>query len=227
MAAVNVSYTPRNSEYVNQVRDLETRIDKEWEKLSQMEEDYIKMYDMHDHIENMYNKLLAEMGVWHELIEIRTVVPESHDKIMSELHTIYDKLSTELYYAHLGVNLIFDSIATQQDMINELTMQHDDMMTSFMDSVSDSCDWSSMDQSDDEFDSYPYDSAVDWDDIMLKPLERKTRRDVMTINHAMKAHKSSKNHKLKPRSIKRDRTKTPVYKAHTKAIKMSHIADVC
>ena len=36
---------------------------------------------------------------------------------------------------------------------------------------------------------------------------RMTRANVMTIPMAVAAKKSSKNHKLKPRSVKRDRTK--------------------
>lgn len=37
--------------------------------------------------------------------------------------------------------------------------------------------------------------------------ERKTRRDVFTVWDAMKSHKSSKDHKLGMRSVKRDKTK--------------------
>lgn len=48
------------------------------------------------------------------------------------------------------------------------------------------------------------DAFLDFD-ICVK--ERKTRRDVLTVWDAMKAHKSSKDHKLGMRSAKRDQTK--------------------
>jgi len=38
--------------------------------------------------------------------------------------------------------------------------------------------------------------------------ERKTIQDVLTVGNAITSKKSSKNHKLKPREIKRDRTKS-------------------
>jgi hypothetical protein len=40
------------------------------------------------------------------------------------------------------------------------------------------------------------------------PRSRKTRRDVLTAAEAVKAGKSSKSHKLAPRSVKRDGTKS-------------------
>ena len=45
---------------------------------------------------------------------------------------------------------------------------------------------------------------------------RKTRADILTPADAMKSRKSSKSHKLKPRSVKRDRTKTTESKTATK-----------
>lgn len=38
--------------------------------------------------------------------------------------------------------------------------------------------------------------------------KHKTIADVLTVQMAIKAGKSSKNHKIAPRSVKRDRTKT-------------------
>lgn len=45
---------------------------------------------------------------------------------------------------------------------------------------------------------------------------KKSRSDIMTIPMAVAAKKSSKLHKLKPRSVKRDRTKTEEGKNKTK-----------
>lgn len=45
-------------------------------------------------------------------------------------------------------------------------------------------------------------------DVTCSVRDRKTRKDILTVGDAIRAHKSSKNHKLAPRSIKRDRTKS-------------------
>jgi gamma-glutamylcyclotransferase (GGCT)/AIG2-like uncharacterized protein YtfP len=61
--------------------------------------------------------------------------------------------------------------------------------------------------SDDEEDVY---------DTEVRVPERWTRADIMSVKSAVKANKSSKNHKLKPRSFKRDSTKTKDVKNMTK-----------
>lgn len=45
-------------------------------------------------------------------------------------------------------------------------------------------------------------------DIEVSVPKHKTRADIMTVGMAVKYNKSSKNHKLKPRSNKRDNSKT-------------------
>lgn len=47
---------------------------------------------------------------------------------------------------------------------------------------------------------------MDTDFDLIK--ERKTIANVLTVEMAIKTGKSSKNHKIAPRSVKRDRTKT-------------------
>lgn len=47
-----------------------------------------------------------------------------------------------------------------------------------------------------------------WEDVEPKVPMRKTRADVMSPQEAVRARKSSKLHKLKPRSNKRDATKS-------------------
>lgn len=53
-------------------------------------------------------------------------------------------------------------------------------------------------------------------DIEPKVPAHKKRSDIMTPVEATKCRKSSKAHKLKPRSFKRDATKTQLAKALTK-----------
>lgn len=66
------------------------------------------------------------------------------------------------------------------------------------------------------------DSTSVWDDA-VKPRDRKTRKDVLTLQAAVKAQKSSKSHKLRPRTVKRDKTKTVEQKQRSKAKKTSHM----
>jgi inhibitor of KinA sporulation pathway (predicted exonuclease) len=59
-------------------------------------------------------------------------------------------------------------------------------------------------------------------DIEVQPKQHKSKKDILTVYQALKSQKSSKNHKLKPRTVKRDRTKTPEKKALSKAVRVSH-----
>lgn len=52
--------------------------------------------------------------------------------------------------------------------------------------------------------------------------EHKTKADILTVPMAVKAGKSSKFHKMKPRSPKRDRTKTAEKKTWCKNRRFSH-----
>ena len=57
-------------------------------------------------------------------------------------------------------------------------------------------------------------------EVIVKP--KKHISQVMTVVEACRCHKSSKNHKMKPRQPKKDATKTMESKKKTKAIKRSH-----
>lgn len=59
-------------------------------------------------------------------------------------------------------------------------------------------------------------------DVEVPMRERKTRANVMTVYEAVVCHKSSKNHKLKPRERKRDATKKQEAKDKARASKRSH-----
>lgn len=64
-------------------------------------------------------------------------------------------------------------------------------------------------------------------DIVISAPVRKTRKDILTVGMAIDSNKSSKDHKLKPRSVKRDRTKQADAKHKTKARRMSLIMKTC
>ena len=57
-------------------------------------------------------------------------------------------------------------------------------------------------------------------EVSVKP--KKHISHVMTVVQACRCHKSSKNHKMKPRQPKNDATKTLESKKKTMAIKRSH-----
>lgn len=57
--------------------------------------------------------------------------------------------------------------------------------------------------------SFVYDHPImEYLDIEVHVKERKTIRDVFTVAMAIDSGKSSKDHKLKPRSTRRDRTRS-------------------
>ena len=64
------------------------------------------------------------------------------------------------------------------------------------------------------------DSAYEYEDN-VEPRQRRTKADRLTVEEASKASKSSKNHKLKPRSIKRDKTKTNEKKTFSRTVRAS------
>lgn len=67
---------------------------------------------------------------------------------------------------------------------------------------------------------------TDFPDIRVQAEERKTRAHIMTPVQAFHTGKVHKTHKLKPRDVKRDRTKTKEAKDHTKAMRFSHACAV-
>jgi hypothetical protein len=64
--------------------------------------------------------------------------------------------------------------------------------------------------------------SVDFFDFDVKVPENKGKKDIMTPMMAIKSSKSTKDHKLKPRSNKRDRTKTDEAKTRAKNRRYSH-----
>lgn len=63
------------------------------------------------------------------------------------------------------------------------------------------------------------------DDDYVRIPSRKTRSNILTPREAVKCNKTSKTHKLKPRSNKRDKTKMDDGKIKSKARRASHASD--
>lgn len=59
-------------------------------------------------------------------------------------------------------------------------------------------------------------------DVEVKAPKHKKISDVRSVSEAIKSGKSSKDCKIKPRSIKRDKTKTKEAKDFTKQVRYSH-----
>lgn len=70
----------------------------------------------------------------------------------------------------------------------------------------------------DDTEAKVFDDADCEDDFAIHPRDRKVRSDVLTVRDAVKAGcKTSKNHKLKPKSERVDRTKTKEARATRRA----------
>lgn len=151
-------------------------------------------------IENMKSRIGDE---WMKLEEL--------EEQYSMAHAEYNKLLSDLHYAKMNMTIIDNEICKTQDAINELTIECEDLSTS----TEGDYEVHDLENTDDEWED---------DDIDVSIKERKTRRDILSVGQAVKSKKSSKNHKLKPRSVKRDRTKMPENKTHSKCVKMSHAA---
>jgi len=128
---------------------------------------------------------------------------------MDDALVSYEKLLTNLRYAQLNLAVMNQNITNSQDKINDLSVKRDDMLVD-----------REVDISDDE-DGY---ESEEMDEIFVcVPRERKTIKNVLTVVDAIKSGKSSKNHKMRVRSHKGDRTKSFEAKTHSKRVKASHM----
>ena len=74
------------------------------------------------------------------------------------------------------------------------------------------------DMVEDDTENKAFDTSDDEDGEAIRPRDRKIRSDVLTVRDAVKAgFKTSKNHKLKPKSERVDRTKTKEARATRRA----------
>ena len=160
-----------------------------------------KFAEVHNPINFIENELSYELEKNNELEES---LVSAHDR--------YNQLLKELQYAALNIAIIDANIGNSQDKINELSVAKEDMLNETLDNF-----W-------DDVDDCAYD-FVDYEhgDYECKPKERKVRSDVLTVGAAIASNKSSKNHKLKPKSGKKDRSKSPEAKAQSKKVKASHM----
>lgn len=115
----------------------------------------------------------------------------------------YERIVSEVNALKLAMTSVFEELALAQDRYNELVIEDTNVREEpiLEDDESDEDE-----QKDELYDLY---------DIDMSPPDRKTRKDIMSLVEAVKAHKVQKTHKIKPRSIKRDRTKTAESKAKT------------
>lgn len=110
---------------------------------------------------------------------------------MDSLHEPYTRIINDLTAAKLSLTCVFEELAAAQDRYNELVIGTQDVPAPLI-VVEDAADC----------------DGDELHDIDFVVKERKTRRDVMGALEAVKAHKATKDHKLKRREVKRDRTKT-------------------
>lgn len=129
---------------------------------------------------------------------------------MENAQTKYDKLMAEIYHAKQNISIITRALIGTEDAINELSITKEDMIESLVNDEDDI--W-------EESNDYEFDEL---DTIVCAPRERKVRSDVLTVGAAIKCNKSSKQCKLKPKNVKKDRSKSSEAKALSKKIKASH-----
>jgi hypothetical protein len=141
---------------------------------------------------------------------------EELDEAMINARAHYDDLFKQLQYAQLSMSVIDHNIMMTQDNINELSCVKEDMIADEEEEIYD-------DDNDYMYDPYVITTATLDEDYGCKPKERKVRSDVLTVRAAIMAGKSSKNHKLKPKSAKKDRSKSPEAKNQSKKVKASHM----
>lgn len=108
----------------------------------------------------------------------------------------YTRIINDLTAVKLSLTCVFEELAAAQDRYNELVLQSE---------LNGNADAAEMDGNVEDEDMADGD---DLHEIVVVVKERKTRRDVMGTMEAVKSHKATKNHKLKQRTVKRDRTKT-------------------
>lgn len=136
------------------------------------------------------------------------------DEAIINARAYYDDLFKHLQYAQLSMSVIDHNIMMTQDYINELSCVKEDMIAE-EEEIDDDNDYM--------YNPYVITTATLDEDYGCKPKERKVRSDVLTVRDAIMAGKSSKNHKLKPKSAKKDRSKSPEAKKQSKKVKASHM----
>lgn len=207
MAAINVSYTPKMKMYFD---PIETMNDKLNDKLVIMDNLDIILDASCDKLYNAKQELENAVKAKQELENALRLADE---KIMMAEY--------ELANAMLNFNVNVEKMNVVQDEYNNIAIKLEDYMNKdFEVSQEDESD-------DDQISSDEADLEEEYDLVTVVPKMRLTRKDVLTPDEAVKANKASKMHKLKPRSVKRDLTKTKEKKTTSKRVKMSHTDNQC
>lgn len=176
---------------------------------------------------------MNDINVYNRLITIHTFTMNS--VVISYTHK-YDA-------NHNPINLVNNQIATQKKILRAQEMELNNAMLVLsiterncvitrnrIEFLSKKRDEMTSSQPDDDYvDDFEYENQPDdgdmYDDYEFFPKERKTRKDVLTVIESIKAQKSSKHFKMKPRTVKKDKTKTRESKNRAKIIKESHRAE--
>jgi hypothetical protein len=144
---------------------------------------------------------------------------KKHDELddaMINARAHYENLLKQLEYAQLSISIVDNNITMTQDKINELSCVKDEM-------IAEEDDVENEDEYDYMCDPYVIRTATLDEDYGCKSKDRKVRSNVLSVRDAIMAGKSSKNHKLKPKSSKKDRSKSPEAKKQSKKVKASHM----
>lgn len=167
----------------------EARIMDQWKKIEDIEQRYAAM-------SAEYYQLAARHSDM-------TIALLSNSQAVKDAD--YYRAISDVTAAKLSLTSIHEELGVAQERYNELVNE-----------VREEPFLSDEDDEDAGADACDCDALCDiYDDFECCPRERKTRNDIMGAIEAVRAQKVQKKHKLKPRSTKRDRTKTPEAKTKT------------
>jgi hypothetical protein len=161
------------------------RIMDQWRKIEEIERRYAEA-----------NKDYYALAARHSDMTLALL-----DDCMAFTDADYRKVMSDVVAAKITMTCLFEELGLAQDRYNELAVIRSEPML--------------IEEDKDDADEFDPDYSDDLDDIDYVPHIRKTRRDIMPLIDAVRAQKVPKNHKLKPRSVKRDRTKTAESKTKT------------
>jgi hypothetical protein len=177
----------------------ESRIDCAWQQVEDLD---ARLNDAVDEY-NASQRVCIEKGM-----SLFAMFPHVRDDKIDE----YSQAISAFVVASLSVTCIFYRLGDAQDRYNEAVIAYEDRyLAAPVEAVADTEDMDDDDGDEDE----TVDAYVD---VEVFVRERKTRKNVLGVRDAVKANKVNKNHKMKPRTVKRDRTKTEEAKERTRGV---------
>lgn len=168
-----------------------------------------KMHKYFDLVEVMQAKLQDKL---HEMEKLDVIIQASRERVK--------KAEDDFNLAALNYNVDLNKMAEVQDQYNEIAIQLEDYINELENEEFKVNPHDYVDS--DEYESDDADLEEEYRVVTVTPRLRMTRKNVLTPEEAVKANKASKMHKLKPRSKKRDLTKTKEDKNNSKRVKKSH-----